>query len=75
MVSAPAPTGAKKFTKHLIAYSTSVLSIGAGCAIVFSRQFGPPWDWPRGIPLAWAVFSGLFGLILGLAIDNLPPAA
>ena len=73
MSDLPKRTREKTIADHLFHYVMGVLVTTIGCGIVFVEAIGPPWSWPRGTVLGWLIVSGLFGLILGLAVDNLPP--
>ena len=68
-------TGKKTFAQHVFHYVMGVVVTSIGCGMLFSQVIGPPWSWPPGIVLGWLIVSGLFGLILGMAVDNLPPEA
>jgi hypothetical protein len=63
----------KPLSDHLMAYGSGLASTAIVCGALFLDHYGLPWSWPSGIALAWAVISTLFGLIAGLANDNLPP--
>ena len=69
------PTGEKSVGDRVSNYVMGLVVTTIGCEMLFSELVGPPWSWPRGMVVGWLVVSGLFGLIFGMAVDNLPPEA